>query len=87
MLVAVKKQRPKSYHDVFWKEIVAEGAVVKVDLVEGLFGHLHHVTLVVAAVFVLADHLLSHAELIHGRFISLFEERYQSGVTLVPLVY
>lgn len=87
MSAAVKKKRAKSYNDVFWKEIVAEGAVVKVDLVEGLFGQLHHVTLVVAAVFVLADHLLSDGELIHGRFISLFVEKYQSIVTFVPLVY
>lgn len=72
MSVAVKERRAKSYDDVFRKEIVAEGAVVKVDLVESLFGQLHHVTLVVSAVFVLADHLLSHRELVHGRFISLF---------------
>lgn len=84
MLVVLKKPWAKSYDDVFWKEIVTEGAVVEVDLVEGLFGQLHHVTLVVAAVFVLADHLLSHRELIHGRFVPLFEERHEGMVTFVP---
>lgn len=70
-----------TYHDVFGEEIVAEGAVVKVHLIEGLFGELHHVTLVVAAVLVLTDHLLSYSQLMHGGFIALLEEiqgnRYQ----------
>lgn len=63
----------ETYHDVFREEIVTERAVVKVDFVESLFGQLHHITLVVAAILVLADHLLSHSQLVHGCFITLEE--------------
>lgn len=59
------------YHDVFREEVVAEGAIIKVDLVEGLFRQLHHVTLVVAAILVFTDHPLAHRQLIHGRLVPL----------------
>lgn len=59
------------YHNVFREEVVAEGAVIKIDFIKGLFGQLHHVTLVVAAVLVFTDHLLSHCQLIHGGLVSL----------------
>lgn len=64
----------ETYHYVFREEIVAERAVIKVDFIEGLFGQLYHVTLVVAAVLVLADHLLTHSQLVHGCFITLQED-------------
>lgn len=76
-----------TYHDVLGEEIVAEGAVVEVDLVEGLFGQLNHITLVVAAILVLTDHLLSHSQLVHCCFIALSEEtkhnRFQSSIFVV----
>lgn len=72
-----------TYHDVLREEIVAEGAVVEVDLVEGFFGQLHHVALVVAAVLVLADHLLAHRQLVHGRFVALRRER-SGGQAFLP---
>lgn len=49
-----------TYHDVFRKKIVAEGAVIEVDFIKCLLGQLHHVTLVVAAVLVLTYDLLTH---------------------------
>lgn len=62
------------YHNVFREEIVAEGTIIKVDFVERLFRQLHHITLVVAAILVLAYHLLSHSQLMHGCFIALSEQ-------------
>lgn len=67
--------RSETHHYVFGEEIVAEGAVVEVHLVEGLLGQLHHVTLVVTAVLVLAYHLLTHSQLVHGGFVALPEKK------------
>ncbi len=60
-----------SYHNVLWEKVITEGAIVKVDLIKCLFCQLYDFTLVVASIFVLADDLLTHAELSHGCFITL----------------
>lgn len=67
----LQEGKGEPHHDVLWEKVVAEGAVVEVDLVEGLLGQLDHVALVVAPVLVLADDLLPHAQLMHGRFVPL----------------
>lgn len=56
----------RSYHYVLRIEIVAEGAVIKVDFVEGLGGEPDHLTLVEAAVLVLADDLLACGDALQG---------------------
>lgn len=60
-----------TYHDVLGEKVIAKRTIVKVDLVERLFGQLHHVTLVVAPILVLAYDLLSHGQLVHGCLIAL----------------
>lgn len=71
-----QRQDETKYHNVFREEVVAEGAVIKVDFIKGLFGQLHHVTLVVPAVLVFTDHLLAHHQLVHGGFISLSDQKH-----------
>lgn len=68
-------ERSRTYHDVLREEVITEGAVVKVDFIEGLFGQLHHITLVVSAVLVLADDLLTHSELMHGCLVALQQQK------------
>ena len=46
--------------NVLWEEVVAVGAVIEDDLVEGGDGQLQHLTLVVAAIFVLTDNILAN---------------------------
>lgn len=57
--------------DVLWEEVVAVGAVVEHNLVEGGCGQFHHLTVVVSAVFVFTDHPLSHCQLPHGSLVAL----------------
>ncbi len=64
-----------SYHNVLWEKVITEGAIVKVDLIKCLFCQLYDFTLVVASIFVLADDLLTHAEVSHGCFITLQRKR------------
>ena len=69
-------------HNVLGEEVVAEGAVVEVDLVERLLGKLHHVALIVAAIFVLADHLLATRQFLHGCFVALERDRQTSCISV-----
>lgn len=55
-----------SYHNVLRVQIVTEGAVIKVDFVEGLCGELDHLALVEAAVLVLADDCLACRQVLEG---------------------
>lgn len=57
--------------DVLWEEVVAVGAVVEHNLVEGGRGQLHHLAVVVTAVFVFTDHPLLDCQLAHGRLVAL----------------
>lgn len=56
----------RSYHYVLRIEIVAEGAIIKVDFIEGLGGEPDHLTLVEAAVLVLANDLLACSDALQG---------------------
>lgn len=77
-----------SYHNVLREEIVAEGAVIKVDLVKRLFGKLDHITLVVTAIFVLTDDFLAHTEFSHGFFVPLrVKEIIFNQINLAPVSY
>lgn len=59
--------------DVLWEQIVAVGAVVEDDLVEGGGGEFLHLAVVIAAVFMLADHPLPNGQVPHGSLAPLEE--------------
>lgn len=65
----------QTYHYVLGIEIVTEGAVVEVDLVEGLGGEPDHLALVEAPVLVLADDLLARGDALQGPLGALGGER------------
>lgn len=50
---------PFTYHYVLREEVVTEWAIVEDNFIECGLGQLNHLTMVVSAVFVLADHFLS----------------------------
>ena len=56
----------RHYHYVLGIEIVAEGAVIKVDFIEGLRGEPYHLTLVEAPILVLANDLLARSDALQG---------------------
>lgn len=66
--------------DVLWEQIVAVGAVVEDDLVEGGGGEFLHLAVVIAAVFVLADHPLPNRQVPHGGLAPL--ERNNQSVSV-----
>lgn len=68
-----------THHYVLWEKIVTERAVIKDDLVERGFGELHHLTLVVTAVFVLAEDFLSLHQLPQRRLVTLRGKKCQCG--------
>lgn len=61
--------------DVLREEIVAVGAVVKHDLVEGGRAELQHLAVVVAAVLVFAYDPLTNGELLHCSLAALWRDR------------
>lgn len=67
--------------NVLWEQIVAVGAVVKDDLVEGGGAEFLHLAVVITAVFVFTDHPLPNCQILHGGFAPL-EERSRASVWL-----
>lgn len=67
----------RSYHYVLRIEIVAEGAIIKVDFIEGFSGEPDHLALVEAPVLVLADDLLARSDALQGALGTL--EKTGSG--------
>lgn len=61
----------RHYHYVLWIKVVAEGAVIKVDFVEGLGGESDHLALVEAAILMLANDLLASRDAQQGSFSAL----------------
>lgn len=61
--------------DVLGEKIVAVGAVVKHDLVEGGRAELQHLAVVVAAVLVFAYDPLTDGELLHRSLAALWRDR------------
>lgn len=61
--------------DILGEEIVAVGAVVKHDLVEGGRAELQHLAVVIAAVLVFAYDPLTDGELLHGSLGALWWDR------------
>lgn len=59
--------------DVLWEQIVAVGAVVKHDLVEGGGAQFLHLAVVIAPVLVLTDHPLPDCQIPHGCLVPLRE--------------
>lgn len=49
----------RTYHNVFWIQVITEGTIIEVDLVESLLCKADHFTLIEAAILVLADDYLS----------------------------
>lgn len=60
--------------NVLWEQIVAVGAVVEHDLVEGGGAEFLHLAVVIAAIFVFTDHPLSNCQISHRCLVPL-EER------------
>lgn len=65
--------------NVLWEQIVAVGAVIKDDLVEGGGAEFLHLAVVIAAVFVFTDHPLPNCQIPHRSLVPL-EERTRSLV-------
>lgn len=65
----------RHYHYVLRIEIVAEGAIIKVDFVEGLSGEPYHLTLVEAPVLMLANDLLACGDALQGPLGTLEKNR------------
>lgn len=63
----------RNYHYVLGIKVVTEGAIVKVDFVEGLGGESDHLTLVEAPVLVLANDLLAGGDAQQGSLRALQE--------------
>lgn len=63
----------RHYHYVLRIKVVAEGAVIKVDFVEGLGGESDHLTLVEAPILVLANDLLAGGDAQQGPLSTLQE--------------
>lgn len=61
--------------DILGEEIVAVGAVVKHNLVEGGRAELQHLAVVIAAVLVFAYDPLTDGELLHGSLGALWRDR------------
>lgn len=64
-----------SHHNVLREEVFTEGAIIKVDLIKCLLCQLNHITLVVAPIFVLADHSLACTDFPHGLLFPLLEKK------------
>lgn len=47
-----------TYHNVLWIEVIAEGAIIKVDFIEGFLCKADHFTLIETTILVLADYYL-----------------------------
>lgn len=61
----------RHYHYVLRIKVVTEGAVIKVDFVEGLGGESDHLALVEAPILVFADDLLARRDAQQGSFSTL----------------
>lgn len=64
---------PRHYHYVLGIKVVAEGAIIKVDFIEGLSGESDHLALVEAPILVLADDLLAGRDAQQGPLSTLEE--------------
>lgn len=69
----------RRYHYVLRVEIVAEGAIIKVDFIEGLSGEPDNLTLVEAPILVLANDLLACSDALQGSLGTL--EKTEAWVT------
>lgn len=74
----------RHYHYVLRIKVVTEGAVVKVDFVEGLGGESDHLTLVEAPVLVFADNLLARRDAQQGSLSTLEGTAWVSLDRTVP---
>lgn len=63
----------RHYHYVLGIKVVAEGAIIKVDFIEGLGSESDHLTLVEAPILVLADDLLASSDAQQGPLSTLEE--------------
>lgn len=68
-------EKSRIHLDVLGEEIVAVGAVVKHDLIEGGRAELQHLAVVVAAILVFAYDPLTYGELLHCSLAALWRDR------------
>lgn len=73
----ISKSSPFSlvYLNVLGEEIVAVGAIVKHNLVEGGRAQLQHLAVVITAVLIFTYHPLAHCELLHRSLVALWSTR------------
>lgn len=64
-----------TYHNVLWVQVITEGAIIKVDLVESLLCKADHFTLIEATILVLADDYLSRGQILECSLSSLGREK------------
>lgn len=64
-----------TYHNVLWVQVIAEGAIIKVDLVESLLCKADHFTLIEATILVLTDDYLSRGQILECSLSSLRREK------------
>lgn len=64
-----------TYHNVLWVQVIAEGAIIKVDLVESLLCKADHFALIEATILVLADDYLSRGQILECSLSSLRREK------------
>lgn len=64
-----------TYHNVLWIQVITEGTIIKVDLVESLLCKADHFTLIEATILVLADDYLSRWQILECSLSSLRKER------------
>lgn len=64
-----------TYHNVLWVQVITEGAIIKVDLVESLLCKADHFTLIEATILVLADDYLSRGQILECSLSSLRREK------------
>lgn len=60
-----------TYHNVLWIQVITEGTIIKVDLVESLLCKADHFTLIEATILVLADDYLSRWQILECSLSSL----------------
>lgn len=64
-----------TYHNVLWVQVITEGAIIKVDLVESLLCKADHFTLIEATILVLTDDYLSRGQILECSLSSLRREK------------
>lgn len=77
---------PRHYHYILGIKVVTEGAIIKVDFIEGLGGESDHLALVEAPVLVLANDFLAGRDAQQGPLSTLEETAWVTQTALTGLI-